>query len=171
MIEKIQKRMRETMKKDNILTYLETSLEKALGDIDFAIDWNKRQHTIEVIIALYAENSDHEAIEDDEGVVSEEAVIEFQDSVLFYMDGKLPDVNTDDYLTMLSFDKKKGLPKAYLDVFSTYLAEVAVEGQSDLLDFLTDDSIEVFELHWDDEEFSVRINQAEFTEMAAYPSY
>lgn len=159
------------MTKETVLTYLETALERALGDIDFAIDWDKRQHTIEVIIALYAENQQHEAIEDDEGVISEEDVIEFQDSTLFYLTDKAPAIDTDEYLMTHGFDKKKGLSKAFIDTYAAYLAEVAETGQSDLLDFLTDDSQAVFELHWHADEFAERLSQVDDGNYVPYPSY
>ncbi len=44
--------------------------------------------------------------------------------------------------------KEKGLRKAVLDGFIHYLKVVLDEGQSDLLDFLSDETAEVFELHW-----------------------
>ena len=45
------------MKKATMLTYLEEQLEKHLGDYEVGLDWDRKNHTIEVIVRLYAENN------------------------------------------------------------------------------------------------------------------
>ncbi|MGX7014175.1 DUF3013 family protein [Vagococcus silagei] len=159
------------MKKENMLTYLESAIEKNVADIDFAMDWNKRNHTVEIILAFYAENKSQEAIEDGEGIVSEEEIIEFQDGILFFVEGHETEFDAEDYLTMISFDKKRGLSKEFIDIFASYLGEVVVQGEDDLLDFLTDETQEFFELHWDEEAFAAKVANIEATISYPYPSY
>ncbi len=156
--------------KDNMLTELEKQLEKSLGDFDFAIDWDVRQHRIEVSVVLFAENKSNDVIEDEEGVQSEEEVIEFEDSLVLYADDKeTPDEL--EYLTVIPFNRKKGMAKEDITALANYLAEVLVNGQDDLLDFLNDETIETFELVWDDAAFEeVKKNNNE-TAMVAYPKY
>lgn len=159
------------MKKENFLEVLEQNLEDRLTNADFAMDWDKKKHTVEVTVALYAENKDQEAIEDGEGIVSEEEVIEFQDSLLFYMADKPTSFDADEYLAVFPFEKKKGLSEAFIVTFSDYLDEVTTQGMDNLLAFLEDETQDVFELVWETATFEQRLAQAEATVMYPYPSY
>lgn len=65
--------------------------------------------------------------------------------------------------TQSSFRRIHSLFKVVLD-----------EGQSDLLDFLSDETAEVFELHWEPADFEAMIKKVAETEKEqwiAYPSY
>ncbi|MGX4686859.1 DUF3013 family protein [Vagococcus sp. JNUCC 83] len=156
--------------KDNMLTELEKQLEKSLGDFDFAIDWDVKQHRIEVSVVLFAENKLNDVIEDEEGTQSEEEVIEFEDSLVLYADDKqTPDEL--EYLTVIPFNRKKGMTKGDIIALANYLAEVLVNGQDDLLDFLNDETIETFELVWNDAAFEEMKKNNNETAMVAYPKY
>ena len=72
------------MKKENLLDYLDQAIEKTITDYDVALDWDTKNHTIEIIVRLFAENKAHFEIDDAEGVVSEEDVIEFEDGILLF---------------------------------------------------------------------------------------
>lgn len=158
------------MKKENMLEVLEKELEKQLTDVDFAIDWNPKKHQFEVIVVLFAENKAQESIEDDEGVVSEEEVIEFEDAILFYANGSEV-ADEEEYLTTISFDRKKGLSREFFREFAKFLNECLIEGQNDLLDFLLDESIETFELNWNQADFEKRIAKIEKNTYVPYPKY
>lgn len=158
------------MKKENMLTYLEQQLEKKLGEYDFAIDWNTKSHTVEVIVVLYAQNQGEQAIEDTLGTQTEEEVIEFEDSLLLFDPSKsIPSAG--DYLATIPFEGKKGLPKSTINAIATYLNDVLTEGESDLMDFLADDEAEVFELNWQVEAFEKVLAATKPTDYVAYPKY
>lgn len=159
------------MRKDNLLTYLEEQLEKYLGDYDFAIDWNTRQHTVEVIVVLYAENKKANEIEDATGVNTTEDVIEFEDSILIY-DPARGDIEQDEYLAVLPYEGKKGMSKRTLIALAKYLRDVLTEGESDLIDFLTDEEADIFELKWDADVFAANLATAGGpTDYVAYPKF
>lgn len=158
------------MKKENMLTYLEQQLEKKLGNYDFAIDWNTKSHTVEVIVVLYAQNQGEQAIEDTLGTQTEEEVIEFEDSLLLY-DPSKSTPPAEDYLATIPFEGKKGLPKQTIIAMATYLNEVLTEGESDLMDFLADDEAEVFELNWQEDAFEKVLAATKTTDYVAYPKY
>ncbi|MGM0218106.1 DUF3013 family protein [Enterococcus sp. AZ126] len=161
------------MKKDTMLTYLDQQITKKITEYDVALDWNTRNHSIEVIFRLFAENKLNEQIDDATGTISEEEIIEFEDGVLFYNPEKSP-VDENDYLAVIPYEGKKGIKQSVLDGFVEYLNEVLAEGQSDLLDFLTDDEQEVFELKWSNEDFEVAVQKHQKTAgdtYIAYPSY
>lgn len=159
------------MKKDNLLTYLEEQLEKYLGDYDFAIDWNTRQHTVEVIVVLYAENKEASEIEDATGVNTTEEVIEFEDSVLLY-DPTRGEVESDDYLAVLPYEGKKGLSKRTIITLAKYLRDCLTEGESDLIDFLTNEEADIFELTWNADVFAENLATAGGpTDYVAYPKF
>lgn len=66
--------------------------------------------------------------------------------------------------------KEKRHEKAELKAIVDYLREVMEDGQSDLLDFLADDSEEaVFELTWSDEEFRKHVKGDDV--YLPYPKY
>lgn len=159
------------MKKDNMLYFLEAQLEKKFGDYDFAIDWNTKNHTVEVIGVIYAQNQTDQAIEDTEGVHSEEEVIEFEDSLVLYNPDKFTP-NEEDYLAMVPYEGKKGIQKRVLVAVATYFKDVLTEGESDLLDFLGDEEAEVFELKWDNAAFEKVLSEVTgLTDYTAYPKY
>ena len=70
------------MAKFGFLSVLEEELDKHL-DYDFAMDWDKKNHAVEVTFILEAQNSSNVETIDDKGEVSDEDVI-FEDYVLFY---------------------------------------------------------------------------------------
>lgn len=158
------------MKKKNLLEVLEKELEKHITEADFAIDWNPKKHQFEVLVELFAENKDQESIEDEEGVVSEEEMIQFEDAILFYANDS-DIIDEEEYLAIIKFDRKKGLSREWLTTFACYLNEVLLEGQSDLLDFLADETIQVFELSWNQAEFESRIAAIESHQFVSYPKY
>lgn len=160
------------MKKEkNMLYFLESQLEKYLGNYDFAIDWNTKQHTVEVISVIYAENNTEQVIDDATGVQTSEDVIEFEDSLILYNPDKFTP-NQDDYLTMIPYEGKKGMKKAVIITLAKYLGEVLTEGENTLLDFLNDAESEVFELDWNQSAFDKLLEKAnESTDFIAYPKY
>lgn len=72
------------MAKETIVSYLDKQLTSKIPDYDVAIDWDARNHTIELVVRLFAENTTGATIDDVEGVASEEAIIEFEDGILLY---------------------------------------------------------------------------------------
>lgn len=160
------------MKKENMLDYLDKMIAKYLGEYDCAIDWDKKNHTIELIVTLYAQNAKDIQIEDVEGVLSDE-VIEFEDGVLFYHPEK-SNFDPEDYLHTIPYEGKKGLPNTQLEAVGAYLQTVLANGESDLLDFLHDEEEEVFELQWLQTAFKLEVKRQEQQmeqQMIAYPSY
>ncbi len=161
------------MKKENMLTVLEEELDKNLSSYGFAIDWDKSNHVIEVIVQLVASNQLHEKVTDTDGNLSNEEAIEFEDSLLFYHPEKSV-FDSEDYLAVFPYEGKKGISRGFLQGFSHYLLEVLEEGQSDLMDFLTDETLETFELKWNKTAFEqVLAKQPDrvLTDYIPYPSY
>lgn len=156
------------MKKD-FLHYLDERLEK-ISDHEIALDWDTKNHTIEIVIRLFAENKEGQTIDDATGTISEEEIIEFEDGILLYNPQKST-FDPEDYLVTLPYEGKKGLSKGFIDGLVDYLEEVLNQGLDDLLDFLTDDS-EIFELHWDNEKLQASVDKyRQETDMLPYPSY
>ncbi|WP_207694128.1 hypothetical protein DOK67_0001932 [Enterococcus sp. DIV0212c] len=161
------------MKKATMLTYLDQQMTKKITEYDVALDWNTKNHSIEVVFRLFAENMAYEQIDDAQGTVSEEEIIEFEDGILFYNPEKTS-VDEEEYLAVIPYEGKKGIKQSVLDGFVDYLNEVLTEGQSDLLDFLTDEEQEVFELKWSNEVFeeaTKKYQTADGETYIAYPSY
>lgn len=131
------------MAKFGFLSVLEEELDKHL-QYDFAMDWDKKNHTVEVTFILEAQNSSAIETVDDQGETSSEDIV-FEDYVLFYNPVKSR-FDAEDYLVTIPYEPKKGLSREFLAYFAETLNEVATEGLSDLMDFLTDDSIEEFGL-------------------------
>ena len=46
------------------------------------LDWDRKNHSVEIIFRLFAENPAKLQLDDAEGVTSEEEVIEFEDGIL-----------------------------------------------------------------------------------------
>ena len=156
------------MAKFGFLSVLEEELDKYL-DCDFAMDWDKKNHAVEITFILEAQNGTGVETVDDQGEVSAEDVI-FEDYVLFYNPTKSR-FDAEDYLVTIPYEPKKGLSREFLAYFAETLNEVATEGLSDLMDFLSDDSIEEFGLTWDTEAFEEGKAELKETDFFSYPRY
>lgn len=156
------------MAKFGFLSVLEEELDKHL-QYDFAMDWDKKNHTVEVTFILEAQNSSAIETVDDQGETSSEDIV-FEDYVLFYNPVKSR-FDAEDYLVTIPYEPKKGLSREFLAYFAETLNEVATEGLSDLMDFLTDDSIEEFGLSWDTDAFENGSAELKETEFYPYPRY
>lgn len=155
------------MAKMTMTTYLDNYLNKKIPDYEIALDWDTKNHTIEIIFRLYAENKEQIEINDVDGVASDE-IIEFEDGILLY-DPKKSQFDAEDFLVTIPYEGKKGLPENQLRGIVDYLKDVLDDGQSDLLDFLTSDA-EVFELTWDAKKFQSYIKE-DPKSYIPYPSY
>ncbi|MGM9902748.1 DUF3013 family protein [Enterococcus hirae] len=162
------------MKKINLLDYLDQAIEKNIQDYDVALDWDTKNHTIEIVVRLFAENKAHLELDDAQGVVSEEAIIEFEDGILLFNPQKSR-FDENDYLTVIPYAGKKGLSTDVIDALVEYLHEVLAQGQSDLMDFLDEeDDNAVFELKWDNQVFARLVEEKQATGQGydlPYPSY
>lgn len=69
------------MKKKDLLTYLDEIIEKQVTDYDVALDWDTKNHTIEIVVRLFAENKAQFEIDDAEGIVSQDQ-LSIEDGVL-----------------------------------------------------------------------------------------
>lgn len=156
------------MAKFGFLSVLEEELEKAL-DVDFAIDWDKKNHAVEVLVVLEGHNQEAVAVIDDSAEVSQEDIV-FEDFVLFYNPVKTT-FDPEDYLVTIPYEQKKGLSREFLAYFAKTLNAVTTEGLGDLMDFLSDDSIDEFALKWDAEAFEKGKEALDEKAFYSYPRY
>ena len=136
------------MAKTDLLTFLESNIDSLDFDGKIELFWNKRAKTFEMELTFYAENSTSQVITDAEGVSSDEPIISFSDSILFYDEKNVAQVEPEAYLACLSYAGKKGWTLARGKAFFSYLQIVLDNGRSDLLDFLNDGDKELVELTW-----------------------
>lgn len=156
------------MAKYGFLSVLEEELEKVLT-CDFAMDWDKKNHAVEVTFILEAHNASGVETIDADGEPSSEDIV-FEDYVLFYNPEKST-FDKEDYLVALPYDPKKGLSREFLAYFAEFLNETVAEGLSDLMDFLEDDSALEFGLSWNAEAFENGRADLVETEFYPYPRY
>ncbi|EMC23879.1 DUF3013 family protein [Streptococcus mutans] len=156
------------MAKYGFLSVLEEEMDKHFH-YDYALDWNKKNHAVELSFVLEVQNADSVETIDDKGEVSNEDII-FEDYVLFYNPAKSK-FDADDYLATVPYDPKKGLSREYLAYFAQTLNDVAIQGLDDLMDFLTDETVTDFSLEWDTETFDNGRAELEETEYYGYPRY
>ena len=156
------------MAKYGFLSVLEEEMDKHFH-YDYALDWNKKNHAVELSFVLEVQNADSVETIDDKGEVSNEDII-FEDYVLFYNPAKSK-FDADDYLVTVPYDSKKGLSREYLAYFAQTLNDVAIQGLDDLMDFLTDETVTDFSLEWDTETFDNGRAELEETEYYGYPRY
>ncbi|AYO48442.1 DUF3013 family protein [Streptococcus mutans] len=156
------------MAKYGFLSVLEEEMDKHFH-YDYALDWNKENHAVELSFVLEVQNADSVETIDDKGEVSNEDII-FEDYVLFYNPAKSK-FDADDYLVTVPYAPKKGLSREYLAYFAQTLNDVAIQGLDDLMDFLTDEAATDFSLEWDTETFDNGRAELEETEYYGYPRY
>lgn len=160
------------MAKENILTFMDQMIDQYIADqYDIAIDWHTRNHQIEVFFRLFAENKQSALITDlNETTASD--IIEFEDSLLFYQPQTA--INEADYLVTFSFDRKQGIAKKELAAVFKTLRFILDEGQSDLLDFVTDEDKMDFELQWQPTVYLEALKECEALygdQKVTYPKY
>ena len=156
------------MSKYGFLSVLKEEMDKHFH-YDYALDWNKKNHAVELSFVLEVQNADSVETIDDKGEVSNEDII-FEDYVLFYNPAKSK-FDADDSLVTVPYDPKKGLSREYLAYFAQTLNDVAIQGLDDLMDFLTDETATDFSLEWDTETFDNGRAELEETEYYGYPRY
>ncbi|EFR43657.1 DUF3013 family protein [Streptococcus pseudoporcinus] len=156
------------MAKFGFLSIIEEEMDEHFN-YDYAMDWDKKNHAVELTFVLEAQNKAAVQTIDDQGEVSQEDIV-FEDYVLFYNPEK-SQFEKDDYLVTIPYEPKKGLSREFLQYFVQFLNDVATEGQSDLMDFLDDTTKVDFGLDWNAEAFAQGQEELEETEFFAYPRY
>ncbi|MGT2888343.1 DUF3013 family protein [Streptococcus didelphis] len=156
------------MAKFGFLSVLEEEMDKYFH-YDYAIDWDKKNHAVELAFVLEAQNKSAVETIDDSGQLSQEDII-FEDFIIFYNPQKSK-FNQEDYLVAIPYEPKKGLSREFLEYFAQFLNDLAAEGQSDLMDFLEDDSKLDFGLDWDAQAFEAGLASLEEKDYVSYPRY
>lgn len=156
------------MSKYGFLSVIEEEMDKNFA-YDYAMDWDKKNHAVELTFVLEAQNASGVETIDDQGEVSSEDIV-FEDYVLFYNPAKSM-FDADDYLVTIPYDPKKGLSREFLAYFAQTLNEIATQGLDDLMDFLNDETAIDFGLDWDAEAFEKGRAELEEGEFYPYPRY
>ncbi|MGT2930066.1 DUF3013 family protein [Streptococcus dentasini] len=156
------------MAKYGFLSVLEEELEERF-DFDFAMDWDKKNHAVEVTFVLEAQNTAGVTTVDDKGEESSEDIV-FEDYVLFYNPTK-SQLDAQDYLVSIPYEPKKGLSREFVAYFADFLNDTATDGLSSLMDFLADEDAEEFAIAWDDIAFEKGRAELKEKEFYPYPRY
>lgn len=156
------------MAKYGFLSVLEEELEKHFR-YDFAINWDKKNHAVEVSFILEIQNIKGIETLDLDGVLSNEDIA-LEEFVLFYNPQKTH-FSPEDYLVAIPYDAKKGFSREYLAYFAEVLNDVADDGLDGMLDFLADEESEEFEMIWDSEGFTKGLGNLKEGISHPYPRY
>lgn len=156
------------MVKYGFLDILNEEMEKCFP-FDYEINWDKKNHAVEVSFLLEVQNANGIELLDVDGESSTEDIF-FEESVLFYNPAK-SHFETEDYLTVVPYEPKKGLSHEFLTYFVDFLKQTAEEGLDALMDFLADPAAEEFEIVWNNEAFEKGRAGLTETEFYPYPRY
>lgn len=156
------------MAKFGFLSVLEEEMDKHFH-YDYAIDWDKKNHAVEVSFILEVANQAEVEMVDDEGNAFEEDIA-LEEFVIFYNPNKSR-FETEDYLLALPFDPKKGFSREFLAYFASQLNTVAENGLDGIMDFLADPEAQEFTLDWDQEAFEKGRRELVEGEFYPYPRY
>ncbi|WP_449456727.1 DUF3013 family protein [Streptococcus suis] len=152
------------MAKHGFLDVLEAALDKHFT-YDYELNWDKKNHAVELAFILEAQNAAGIEMVDDEGNASAEDIF-LEEYVLFYNQDKSR-FDEEDYLVALPFDAKKGFSAEFLTYFAVFLKDTADQGLDDLMDFLADPEAQEFAIAWDGEAFEK--GRADLVEGEFYP--
>ena len=152
------------MSKYGFLDILAEELDRNFP-FDYEINWDKKNHAVEVTFLLEAQNVAGIATVDGEGNQSDEDIL-FEEAVIFYNPAKTRFVETD-YLVSLPYEPKKGLSREFLAYFVEYLKETAEQGLDNLMDFLADEEAEEFGMLWNAKIFEA--GKANIVEGVCFP--
>ena len=156
------------MAKYGFLDILDEEMEKRFP-FDYEINWDKKNHAVELSFLLEVQNANSIELLDIDGESSAEDIF-FEESVLFYNPAK-SHFETEDYLTVVPYEPKKGLSREFLTYFVDFLKQTAEEGLDALMDFLADPAVEEFEIVWNNEAFEKGRARLTETEFYPYPRY
>ena len=156
------------MVKYGFLDILNEEMEQCFP-FDYEINWDKKNHAVEVSFLLEVQNANGIELLDVDGESSTEDIF-FEESVLFYNPTK-SHLETEDYLTIVPYEPKKGLSREFLTYFVDFLKQTAEEGLDALMDFLADPAAEEFEIVWNNEAFEKGRAGLTETEFYPYPRY
>lgn len=120
------------MAKHGFLDVLEAALDKHFT-YDYELNWDKKNHAVDLAFILEAQNVAGIETVDDEGNASSEDIF-LEEYVLFYNQDKSR-FDEEDYLVALPFDAKKGFSAEFLTYFAGFLKDTADQGLDDLMDF------------------------------------
>lgn len=140
------------MAKYGFLSVLEEEMDRQYP-WDYAIDWHKKDHTVEVTLLLD---------------ISEELVLE--DSVLLYQPSR-GNVDKSAYLATIPYEAKKGVSREFLAYLASHIACVVKAGLESLLVFLEDETQETFSLDWNEALFLEGVDKLQETTFYPYPRY
>jgi len=138
------------MAKYGFLEILDEEMGKSFP-FDYEINWDKKNHAVEVAFLLEVQNPGEIETVDAEGNASAEDIY-FEAAVLFY-------------------EPKKGLSREFLAYFVDFLTQTAESGLDALMDFLADPDAAEFELAWNAEAFENGRADLIETDFYSYPRY
>ena len=156
------------MAKYGFLDILDKEMEKSFP-FDYEINWDKKNYAVELSFLLEVQNANGIELLDVDGESSTEDIF-FEESVLFYNPTK-SHLETEDYLTVVPYEPKKGLSREFLTYFVDFLKQTAEEGLDALMDFLADPAAEEFEIVWNNKAFEKGRAELTETEFHPYPRY
>lgn len=152
------------MAKYGFLDVLEVALDQHFT-YDYELNWDKKNHAVELAFILEAQNATGVETIDDDGNASAEDIF-LEEYVLFYTAGKSR-FDADDYMVAVPFEAKKGFSAEFLNYFAAFLKDTADQGLDDLMDFLADPEAQEFAIAWDAEAFEN--GRADLVEREFYP--
>lgn len=156
------------MTKHGFLDILQEELDRAFP-YDYEINWDKRNHAVELAFLLEVQNAAGIAMLDADGQESQDDIL-FEEAVLFYNPAK-SQFDADDYLVTIPYEPKKGYSREFLAYFAAFLKQTAEQGLDDLMDFLADPEAEEFEMSWDEAAFEAGKTELTETDFYPYPRY
>ena len=156
------------MAKYGFLSVLEEELDKGFS-YDYELNWDKRNHAVELSFILDAANTEKIATMTADGEVLD-GDIALEEFVIFY-DPSKSRFEASDYLVALPFLPKKGYSREFLAYFAAFLQETADQGLDGILDFLEDESQEEFTMTWDEAAFEEGKKVLDETDFYPYPRY
>lgn len=136
---------------------------------DYEINWDKRNHAVELSFILEVQNSSGVVTVDMSGEESQEDIF-FEESLIFYNPSKSK-FDTDDYLVAFPYLPKKGYSREFLNYLVKFLKETAEQGLDDLIDFLENPDAEEFFIDWNTEDFENGREKLVETDFYPYPRF
>jgi hypothetical protein len=128
------------MAKYGFLEVLDQALAQGFT-YDYEINWDKKNHAVEVFYLLDVENPGVAVTDTDNDDEASSENISFEEAVVFYNPDK-SNIAEADYLAQFPYEPKKGLSQEFITYFVACLQETADQELDDLIDFLNSDEQE-----------------------------
>lgn len=139
------------MQQHNLLTYQHYLLEELYFHCEWQLRWQEDWHCIELVLQFEFVNNNTDIQLDIDQV--DETV--FYECKVLFVDPQATHFYTPNVIRRIVVDQTKGIPTGEVTAIFKYLKQITSQAQAEWYDFIHDDSIDNFEITWEENDYQI----------------